>query len=382
MKIIVGIPSLNEADSIAHVAESLDGGIPRLRSCFPEAEVTIINVDSSSTDGTVERFLSARVTGASREAVVVEGQPGKGKNILALFRLAVERDASVVITVDADITSITEEWLSLLAMPVLQKSADLVIPRYTRSRYEGSTTNHFAFPLVSSVARFPVRQPIGGDFALSKKLAEELLATAPSPGGEHYGIDIWLSLTAALTGRKISSVYLGKKLHKPSFEKLAIMFPQIASCALFLLKEKCWNPSASQILWIGVKTSTTADTFFRHELIAREMLNVAISDIRDTIHQAPAWLSSDIVGKIDQVIDTRAAPSPKLWALLLSKWLSYGLKKESACAIMAKELLPFFTWRAVSFWFESRSMSEQEVDKYLVHQASIIDTVMLNELTR
>ena len=130
------------------------------------------------------------------------------------------------------------------------------------------------------------------------------------------------------------------------------------------------------------QTPLPSDTFFRHELTAREMLNAAISDMRDTVHQAPAWLSSDIVGKIDQVLNTGAAPSPELWALLLSRWLFYGLKKESDCAIMAKELLPFFTWRAVSFWFESRFMSEQEVEKYLVRQASIFDTAMLNELTR
>ena len=351
MKVIVGIPSLNEADSIAHVAECLDQGIPRLRAHFPETEVILVNIDSSSSDGTTERFLSAHVTRASREIVVVPGQPGKGKNLLALFRLAVERRTSAIVTVDADITSITDQWLSLLVSPILDGNTDLVVPHYARSRYEGSTTNHFAFPLASSVAGFLVRQPIGGDFGISLKLARVVLESVPPPGGEQYGIDLWLSLAAAMTGGRIASTHLGKKLHKPSFNKLVKMFPQIATCGISLLRQNVWRPGTADLLGSNYEISITADKMFRHECAAREMLVGATVDIREQIAQRVSWISERVAREVNQLISQKTPPSARLWSRLLANWVTFGLQEESNAISMAEQLLPFFVWRSVSFLF-------------------------------
>lgn len=39
-------------------------------------------------------------------------------------------------------------WIKRFLDPLIENGCDYVTPLYKRSRYEGSTTNHFAFPLI------------------------------------------------------------------------------------------------------------------------------------------------------------------------------------------------------------------------------------------
>ena len=54
-EIIVGIPSYNEADSIAYPTQITSQGLIKY---FPDAESVIINVDNRSPDGTKDVFLN------------------------------------------------------------------------------------------------------------------------------------------------------------------------------------------------------------------------------------------------------------------------------------------------------------------------------------
>ncbi len=54
--IVIGIPSLNEADNIAFVTSQLASGLKRY---FPTHSAAIINVDNNSKDGTKSAFLGA-----------------------------------------------------------------------------------------------------------------------------------------------------------------------------------------------------------------------------------------------------------------------------------------------------------------------------------
>ena len=49
---------------------------------------------------------------------------------------------------------------------------DLVTPLYRRNRMEGNTTNHLMYPYLFAIYNKKIQQPIGGEFALSKKLVK------------------------------------------------------------------------------------------------------------------------------------------------------------------------------------------------------------------
>jgi glycosyltransferase involved in cell wall biosynthesis len=114
MKIAVVIPTLNEEKAIGEVV----GAIPR------DLVHEIIVADNGSTDGTVAR---AKASGAK---VIHERRRGYGAACLAGAKAAQEAD--IVVFLDGDYSDDPRQ-LPMVAVPVIQGSADLVIG----SRLEG-----------------------------------------------------------------------------------------------------------------------------------------------------------------------------------------------------------------------------------------------------
>jgi len=171
-KILIGIPSYNEEDSIAFVVKQIDKGIQKF---YNPAECLIINLDSDSEDETKKAFLKTQ-TKTSKEHINTGSRPrGKGKNLLKLFQLSQELNAEYVVTVDADIKTVNQNWVFSLLNPLIKEGFDYCVPIYSRNRFEGNITNNFAYPLVYSIYGVEVRQPIGGDFGISKRLCDYLL---------------------------------------------------------------------------------------------------------------------------------------------------------------------------------------------------------------
>ena len=81
---------------------------------------------------------------------------------------------------DSDLRSITPEWIELLLGPVLEHGFDYVAPLYLRHKYDGTITNSIVYPLTRSLYGREVRQPIGGEFGFSGRLASHYLRRSRS----------------------------------------------------------------------------------------------------------------------------------------------------------------------------------------------------------
>ena len=170
-EIVVGIPSYNEADSIAGPVEVATQG---LQEYFPHQSAVIVNVDNHSPDGTKEAFFNAPSKIPKIYVSTAEGVTGKGRNVHNLLEVAVELRAGVILTLDADLKSVTPAWIRHLAEPLFD-GYDYVVPIYTRHKYDGTITKNIAYPMSRTLYGLRVRQPIGGDFGISNKLARCLL---------------------------------------------------------------------------------------------------------------------------------------------------------------------------------------------------------------
>lgn len=113
---------------------------------------------------------------------------------------------------------------------MIRKGYDYIIPTYARNCQEGNTTNHFAYPLLGMHFNgLAPRQPIAGDFGLSARFARHVMKQGWHDYAYGYGIDIFLTLHALCGGFKATEISLGKKLHKPSFDKMIPMFREVAA---------------------------------------------------------------------------------------------------------------------------------------------------------
>ncbi len=282
-KFTIGLPAYNEQGTVKNVAETVSQGLHLAR--VPTSEAEIVLLDSESADGTVAQFESASLDFPREVMVIREGIRGKGINLMKFLERAQAMEAQNAMTFDADLVSITPEWIQRYVSR-LQEGADYVTPSYSRNKYEGSATNHLAFPVIYATSGKYIRQPIGGDFALSKRFYEHLLRQEIHPDTLKYGIDIFFTAAAVFGGFSVVSEKLGRKIHKPSFPQLAAMFPHIANSLHAQLQSNRdkWHQGESE--------SLTADpvediALFPHEEKARTMKAEALQSLEAVTETGP-----------------------------------------------------------------------------------------------
>jgi glycosyltransferase involved in cell wall biosynthesis len=248
VEIVVGIPSYNNVRTISHVVKAAQAGLLR---AFPGRKTLIVNSDGGSKDGTPEAVLEARLDPDSlmvvehplhavhRLTTPYHGLPGKGSAFRTLFRIAELTQARALAVVDADLRSITPEWFSLLLQPILTLGHDYVAPHYQRDKYDGTITNGIVYPLTRALYGRRVRQPIGGEFGISRRLLSRFLTRDVwSTDVARYGIDIWMTTTAIAENFQVCQTYLGAKIHdaKDPGSDLSSMLAQVVGSVFELME--------------------------------------------------------------------------------------------------------------------------------------------------
>lgn len=240
VEFIVGVPSYMEADTISFVTRQVDKG---LTEYFGHLKSLIINVDNSSEDDTKGAFLSTKTKTPKQYISTPKGVKGKGNNFLNLFKIARKHKQALKggVVVDADLRSITPEWIKYLGEPVL-KGYDFALPLYSRHQFDGTITNHICYPLFYGLLGEDLRQPIGGEFGFSSALINHWLKQEWDSSAKQYGVDVFMTLHAIFGKYKICEVGLGAKIHKASSPKLGPMFTQVITTLfnILLSNESSW----------------------------------------------------------------------------------------------------------------------------------------------
>lgn len=368
MKILIGLPSYNEAKNISYVTHVVDEGLKKLASVTSLRGAVIVNVDSSSQDSTVREFLDTE-TCYNKRSIVVEGSPGKGKNVFEFLKYGIKEEGDLFLLFDSDIKSMHADWIVKMANSLIENDVDFVFPRYKRNRFEGSTTNHFAYPVVYGLGGYDMRQPIAGDFGLSKNFAKFILESKIPQYANYYGVDIYLSLNAVLNNFVAKEVFLERKIHNPSFGKMTYMFPQIASTLLDAIKDYDFQVFSSEPFMIKGAEECCTDNVsdFSHKEEAERISLVYKKEMVADCGKYKRWFGDieKYKGKILEVgIDC------DLWVQILMCWIMYFLQnKDEDSFCFAQELLPFFFIHVVSFWQSIQDKSAEAVEQEIILQA-------------
>lgn len=268
MKFAIGIPTLNEADNIAHLVTQIDKAAQK-----NNIPLVIINADNSSNDGTGKIFQTTPTYNPKVSLTTTE--KGKGRNVFAIFEyIASNEDIQYLFLIDGDITSFEEEWLTA-QHEQFKKGTDYVLPNYSRKYLEGNGTNHFAYPMMRALLNGPApRQPIAGDIGLSRGLLTYLLQRDRPKSAYGYGIDIFIAAYAVSYKGTITEIDLDTKIHKPSFPKMTTIFQQ-ETASYFSVREKRLQPQATFI-----SNNITSD-FLEAEKIHPSILEARFHEARE-----------------------------------------------------------------------------------------------------
>ena len=372
--IVVGIPSYNEADNIGFVVEQISAGLGKY---FPDYMNVIINVDNSSPDDTRSAFLNTRSEFPKIYISTPRGVKGKGNNLYNLFIATKRLKARTTVVVDADLTSITPEWIRELANPIFN-GYDFAAPRYARNKYDGTITNNICFPLIYGLLGRDVRQPIGGDFAFSLQLAEHFLKQEWTKTTREYGIDIFMTTNAISGGFKCCQVGLGAKIHKPSESKLGPMFTQVVETLFQTLLSLKAN-------WLGPIDVKRLPFFGQSKLEEPQSLGVDHEGMKSTALQEfsinrkilETALSPRIFKKLSRMYErSKINIGTDLWTKLVYRFLySYDTTDLSSDLVEAMKALYF--GRVVTFanrtlgkgHDESESMIQSQAEHFFKHRS-------------
>jgi hypothetical protein len=128
----------------------------------------ILIADGGSTDDTRETAKEFEIKPwQGRIVSIYRGPGGKGTALRSVFEAADRLKVRTCAMVDSDLRSMTADWVKYLLDPVLEKRYQFVSPVYMRHKYDGTITNNIVYNLTRALYGKRIRQPIGGDFAIS-----------------------------------------------------------------------------------------------------------------------------------------------------------------------------------------------------------------------
>lgn len=323
-KIAVCIPTLNESQNIVDTTKKVDEGLKKYRSKY----ITyIVNADNSSEDDTSELFLNTPTY--VKKVSIISGQKGKGNNLLKFFKFCKEEGIDYAITIDADVKSLESNWINKFLSPIINEQYDYITPLYKRSRFEGSTTNHFAFPIIYACTGKYIRQPIAGDFAFNKRFIDIIMVQPVNEAIKQYGIDIFMTLNACFNNLKIKQIYLGTKIHNPSYNKMEGMFKEVLEAFVFTWKhlnksneKEISNFEELKVVSNNIIRSKT----FKHKQQAKEMRALYSSKV-DSPNGRELWIT-EMVKMVKSIENIGKDEKEKIFNVFMYRATDFWLKAQ------------------------------------------------------
>jgi glycosyltransferase involved in cell wall biosynthesis len=388
--ILVGIPSYNNARTIAHVVRAVSGGLAKY---YPDRTCLLVNSDGGSSDGTPQLVLNTetgelpmllvahRSRPLRRLATNYVGLPGKGSAFRTIFRIAELVGAKACAVVDSDLRSITPEWIELLIEPVLGQGMDYVSPLYSRHKYDGTITNSIVYPLTRALYGQRVRQPIGGDFGFSGPFAIRLLADGVwDTDIARYGIDIWMTSMALANGFRVCQSYLGAKIHdaKDPGADLNAMFTQVVGTVFDLME-------SYDAVWRRVTGSADVPTFGFRYTVGVEPVAVNTDRMITLFRQGVG----DLKGVWERMLSAETCAAlrttselppeqfcfpPELWVKAVYEAAASYHRRALARDHLLKAMIPLYLGRTAGFVLQTTSSSSEAVEDEIERLCTLFES--------
>ncbi len=372
--ILMGIPCYNNEKTIAHVIQMVTHGLAKH---YKDQRSVIFVADGGSTDDTREVAKEFQIKPWQEKIVsIYRGPGGKGTALRSVFEAANRIKVRACAVVDSDLRSITSDWVKHLLDPVLSKDYQFVAPVYLRHKYDGTITNNIVYNITRALYGKRIRQPIGGDFAMSREVArfyaeQDVWETDVA----HFGIDIWMTTNAITQGFRICQSNLGVKIHdaKDPGQHLGPMFRQVVWTLCYLMER-------FEVHWKGVQGSEPVETFGHEGYVEPEPVNVDIEGIIEHFKigfQQFSSLWKDIFSKecFDEIENAVEMDSNQFylptdaWAQILyelaATFHSWSVNRYKLIDLMT----PLYYARVASFVRQSWDMTSQEAEELVEDQA-------------
>ncbi len=376
--IMVGVLCKNVEATILNVLNVINEGLYRY---FPDHNLAIVVSEAESSDNTSEAINLFQPYSTINTIVTKDiTNGGKGAGVMTIFEIAHQADAKCVVLMDGDLLSIKPGWIQTIANPVVYGRSDLTVPYYIRDKNDGVITNNLVYPFTRTLYGIDVRQPIAGEFALSKNLYEILRKHPLFP--PDFGIDIFIVTTAAAEGLYVKEGLFSLKIHESTLhylepEKFLIpMFRKVTSSMFELAKyyESYWKSNP-----VSFKSKYHRECFSQRPI----PVNVNIKDMKESFttefknnkEQMKEFLPEQLVHSIEEVVNDGHQFDADLWSKIVFHYAaSYKSVADDGKKYMLLDTLKtLWLGRFVSYAEIVDDMDINDAEKIIQRQAEIFE---------
>ncbi len=379
--IVVGIPTYYSCGTIEFVIKMISEGLSKY---FPGKRAVIVISDGGSTDDTREVAKEVDITNFNQEKIVTiyRGIPGKGSAIRAIFEASSFLGADAVALFDSDLKSIKPEWIKNVLEPVFY-GYDFVTPYYTRYKFDGTITNTIVYNLTRALFGANIRQPIGGDFGISKDLIREYLRRDVwETDIAKFGIDIWLTVEAIVNKFRICQARLGVKIHgeKDPASDLSGMFTQVVGTIFQLMieHENFWK-EVNKSVDIPILGNIPEEEPLSFSIDKKALLEYFRAGYKNFGSVWKNIIELDDYRIIEQMFrNSRKSPNRvilpvKNWAHIVYDYAIAFKTTELQRFKLLSTLIPIYNLRVASMVNELRDKNDAEAEKYFDEQAEVFE---------
>jgi len=379
--IVVGIPSYYSDESLAHVIRMVAEGLDHF---YPEKRSLIIVADGGSTDDTREVAQSVDNHHFNMDILVTiyRGIPGKGSAFRAIFEAAKSLQASAVGLFDSDLKSIKPGWVRNIIDPVLN-GYDFVAPDYSRYKFDGTITNTIAYNLTRALYGVNIRQPIGGDFGMSRVMVNHCLdQDVWDTDIAKFGVDIWLTITAITGGFRICQAKLGAKIHgeKDPAADLGPMFREVVGTIFTLLgKNKTYLEKVKETINTPIFGEAIGEEPEAFEVNLEPLVQYFRIGFKNF---GSVW--ANIIEEKDYITIKKLAKSRSLkkfnlptetWVRIVYRYAEHFCRAERQRFKILDTLIPLYNARVASLIMILMEKNHAEAEEFYDGQAQVFDSM-------
>ncbi|MFO8133285.1 MAG: glycosyl transferase family 2 [Thermoplasmatota archaeon] len=375
--ILVGVLCKNVEATILHVLNTVSDG---LHKYFPEYKTAIAVTDGFSEDRTLDLARLFRPHKGIGKIITRDmAAGGKGAGVRTIMELAHELDAKSLVMVDGDLLSIKPTWLQEFSYPVLCGRAELIVPYYIRDKYDGVITNILAYPFTRALYGRDIRQPLAGEFGMSRELYETLRRHPLFP--YDFGIDVFIVTTAAAEHMRIREAIYSLKIHESTTrylepeELLVPMFRQVTGQMFEMagFYQDVWRSRCNDGGHHGHKeffTQNPVPVNLDLDRLTRSFRQ-EFTEHRDDLKR---FLPVSLVDRLHGCVDDLDRFDAELWAAsVYSLATAHRRASPSEKKAVIEVMKTLWFGRFVSYAHETAGMDLDDAEEVIQHQARVFD---------
>ena len=378
LDIIVGVLCKDVETTVLSVLNEINEGLYRYFPDYNKAIAICCAESEDNTDGAVELFQPYNSIHKITTKDITKG--GKGAGVMTIFEIAHEADAKMVILMDGDLLSIKPRWIPMIANPIVYGRADLTVPYYIRDKNDGVITNNLVYPFTRALYGIDIRQPIAGEYAISKNLYELLRNHPLFP--PDFGIDIFILTVAAAEGMYVKEGLFSLKIHGSTThylepEKFLIpMFRKVTGCMFELSKyyEDYWKNRPQR--WRA--------RYYRECFSPKPIpVNINITDMKKSYEaefkkvkdEMKQYLPEDLMSHLENVINNGEKIDSELWIKIVYNYAAAykKIKDKTDKYQLLDTLKTLWIGRFVSYATEVQDMDINDAEKLIQQQADLFE---------